>query len=46
MHQQVEYLRLQCDRFAAPAQFAARHVEHVIGKAELHSGAPADILKH
>ncbi len=38
VHQQVEHLRLQRDRFAAPPQFAARHVEHVVGKAKLHLG--------
>ena len=29
VHQQVEHLRFQRDWFAAPPQFAARHVEHV-----------------
>ena len=45
VHQQVEHLRFQRDRFAAPPQLAARHVEHMIGKAKLHRDAPAAVLK-
>ena len=44
VHQQVEHLRFQRDRFAAPPQFAALHVEHMIGKAKLHP-SPAAVLK-
>jgi hypothetical protein len=33
-------LRFNRDQFAVPAQFATRHIEHMIGKAKQHLGAP------
>src|SRR5665213_2748067 len=35
-HQQVKYLWLQRDSLAVSPQFAARHVQHMVGKAKLH----------
>ena len=45
VHQQVEDLRFEGNRFAAPPQFAALHVEHDDRQSETASRRPAAILK-
>jgi hypothetical protein len=40
VHQQIEHLRFQRNRLAAPPQFTAGHIEHIIRKAKLHLGPP------